>query len=188
MAKTCQLYPNANASMVVEKLFKLFSTWDWPTPVFIKDLNSHSRPDIPYLNELVWDPKTKPTDGRHLMPIITPAFPEQDSAFNVTRSARTLITKEFRQGLENVMKIVEGKGDWKSLFNEMLFFKGYKDYVCVICSTSTPEDHVVFSGLVESKIRHLVMLLDQNEHILLCHVNKKNFKPRHNSRFAGDYG
>lgn len=34
----------------------------------------------------------------HLMPIITPAYPEQNSTFNVTRSTRAVIVDEMEEG------------------------------------------------------------------------------------------
>lgn len=35
------------------------------------------------------------------MPIITPAFPEQNSTFNVTKSTRQVIMDEIEEGLHN---------------------------------------------------------------------------------------
>lgn len=36
VARTCQLYPNATASTLVEKFFLVFSKWTWPAPVYLK--------------------------------------------------------------------------------------------------------------------------------------------------------
>ena len=36
VARTCQLYPNAAASTLVEKFFLIFSQWAWPAPVYLK--------------------------------------------------------------------------------------------------------------------------------------------------------
>lgn len=38
------------------------------------------------------------SDRFHLMPIITPAYPQQNSTFNVSASTRTVIMEEFRLG------------------------------------------------------------------------------------------
>lgn len=122
VARTCQLYPCAAPAILLEKFFLVFSTWwviedyrflleinmlstdflsfcrEWPHPVFLKDTDSVQRPDIPQLYELVWDPRTRVADRFHLMPIITPAFPEQNSTFNVTKSTRHVITTAFQEG------------------------------------------------------------------------------------------
>ena len=37
-------------------------------------------------------------DRFHLMPIITPAFPQQNSTFNVTRSTLEVMNDEFERG------------------------------------------------------------------------------------------
>lgn len=47
---------------------------------------------------MIWDPRIRTTDRYHLMPIITPAFPEQNSTFNVTKSTRQVIVNEFKEG------------------------------------------------------------------------------------------
>jgi len=39
------------------------------------------------LNLPVWDPRYNVSDRLHLMPIITPAYPQQNSTYNVTRSS-----------------------------------------------------------------------------------------------------
>ena len=43
-------------------------------------------------------PQVNPGDAHHLMPIITPAYPQQNSTFNVTKSTRDVMLNEFRRG------------------------------------------------------------------------------------------
>lgn len=71
---------------------------EWPHPVFLKDTDSSQRVDSPLIQEMIWDPRIRTTDRYHLMPIITPAFPEQNSTFNVTKSTRQVIANEFKEG------------------------------------------------------------------------------------------
>jgi len=47
----------------------------------------------------VWDPRINPSDKYHLMPIITPAYPQQNSTFNVTHSTLTVMKEEFKRGI-----------------------------------------------------------------------------------------
>jgi len=68
VARCCQLYPNATASTIVQKLFLVFSQWPWPKPVLLRNASE----DNVNLNFPVWDPRTNPSDRYHLMPIITP--------------------------------------------------------------------------------------------------------------------
>ena len=155
----------------------MFSTWEWPHPVFLKDNDSSQRPDIPILNDLVWDPRTRVADRYHLMPIITPAYPEQNSTYNVTKSTRQIMTNEFKDGLAIMLDIMAKKKTWKHLFEEVNFFSRYKHYICLLCATETEEDHLVFGSLVESKIRHLISFFEKNQCVTLCHINPKKFKP-----------
>ncbi|ELW63351.1 Poly(A) polymerase gamma [Tupaia chinensis] len=91
VARTCQLYPNAAASTLVHKFFLVFSKWEWPNPVLLK------QPEESNLNLPVWDPRVNPSDRYHLMPIITPAYPQQNSTYNVSTSTRTVMVEEFKQ-------------------------------------------------------------------------------------------
>lgn len=71
---------------------------EWPHPVFLKDADATPRTDLGSFYEMIWDPRNRIQDRFHLMPIITPAFPEQNSTFNVTKSTRHVITSEFQDG------------------------------------------------------------------------------------------
>lgn len=76
-----------------------------------------------------------------------------------------------------MMKIVSGESQWNKLFEEVNFFSRYRHFIVLLCVTENEEDHLVYSGLVESKIRHLVLNLERNTCIELCHVNPKQYKP-----------
>ncbi|XP_016804067.1 poly(A) polymerase gamma isoform X2 [Pan troglodytes] len=151
VARTCQLYPNAAASTLVHKFFLVFSKWEWPNPVLLK------QPEESNLNLPVWDPRVNPSDRYHLMPIITPAYPQQNSTYNVSTSTRTVMVEEFKQGLAVTDEILQGKSDWSKLLEPPNFFQKYR------------------VGLVESKIRVLVGNLERNEFITLAHVNPQSF-------------
>uniref|UniRef100_A0A7E4V747 polynucleotide adenylyltransferase n=1 Tax=Panagrellus redivivus TaxID=6233 RepID=A0A7E4V747_PANRE len=177
VARVCQLYPNASAANIIEKFFLVYSTWEWPHPVFLKDGDSVPRADIQTLNELVWDPRNRIQDRYHLMPIITPAYPEQNSTFNVTKSTRKIITNEILDGLQIILDITGGTATWNKLFEEVNFFSRYKHYICLQVTSASEDDHLVFSSLVESKIRHLISFSERNPAISMCHINPKQFKP-----------
>ncbi|XP_029449582.1 poly(A) polymerase gamma isoform X2 [Rhinatrema bivittatum] len=169
VARTCQLYPNAVASTLVHKFFLVFSKWEWPNPVLLK------QPEESNLNLPVWDPRVNPADRYHLMPIITPAYPQQNSTYNVSTSSRTVMVEEFRQGLAITDEILQGKSDWSKLLELPNFFQKYRHYIVLTAYASTEENHLEWVGLVESKIRVLVGNLERNEFITLAHVNPQSF-------------
>ncbi|XP_072283524.1 poly(A) polymerase alpha isoform X2 [Pyxicephalus adspersus] len=176
VARTCQLYPNAIASTLVHKFFLVFSKWEWPNPVLLK------QPEECNLNLPVWDPRVNPSDRYHLMPIITPAYPQQNSTYNVSVSTRMVMVEEFKRGLAITDEILLGKADWSKLFEAPNFFQKYKHYIILLASAPTEKQHLEWIGLVESKIRILVGSLEKNEFITLAHVNPQSFPaPAENS-------
>ncbi|NXX55684.1 PAPOG polymerase, partial [Scopus umbretta] len=169
VARTCQLYPNALASTLVNKFFLIFSRWEWPNPVLLK------QPEESELNLPVWDPRVNPSDRYHVMPIITPAYPQQNSTYNVSMSTRTVIVEELKRGLVVSNEILQGKSDWSKLFEPMNFFQKYKHYIVLTASAFNEEHHLKWIGLVESKIRVLVGSLERNEFITIAHVKPQSF-------------
>lgn len=171
VARTCQLYPNAAAATLVHKFFLVFSQWPWPKPVLLK------QPEENKLGFPVWDPRVNVSDRFHLMPIITPAYPHQNSTFNVSMSTRTIMQEEFKQGLSITDEIMLGKAEWIKLFEPLNFFSKYKHFIVLIATAATKEHHLEWYGLVESKIRILITNLERHPYIQLAHVNPEVFTP-----------
>lgn len=61
-------------------------------------------------------------DRYHLMPIITPAYPQQNSTFNVAASTKRVIMNEFERGMSITDEIMMGKQSWEKLFEAPSFF------------------------------------------------------------------
>ncbi|CAJ0945770.1 unnamed protein product, partial [Mesorhabditis belari] len=177
VARICQLYPNAAPAKLVNRFFIVFSTWSWPHPVLLKDVDSSPRPDIPSLIDLVWDPRIRPADRYHLMPIITPAFPEQNSTFNVTVSTRQVMMNEFAEAKTITSNILSNTNTWQEFFQPVNFFTRYKHFLVLVCAAASKEEHLVWVGFVEANIRHLVANLERNRAVKLSHVNPKQYLP-----------
>uniref|UniRef100_A0A5K3G249 polynucleotide adenylyltransferase n=2 Tax=Mesocestoides corti TaxID=53468 RepID=A0A5K3G249_MESCO len=90
--RICQLYPCALPSTIVYLFFTIFSQWPWPKPVRLRESEY-----IATLNLPVWDPRHNPADRHHLMPILTPSYPSQNSAYIVQRSNRIIIEREMKR-------------------------------------------------------------------------------------------
>lgn len=102
------------------------------------------------------------SDRYHLMPIITPAYPQQNSTFNVSVSTRTIMQEAFENGLSITEEIIMGKATWDKLFEPPNFFGKYKHYIVLLARSLTAEDQLEWCGLVESKIRHLIGKISKN--------------------------
>ncbi|KAH6890308.1 Poly(A) polymerase central domain-containing protein [Thelonectria olida] len=174
VARVCQLYPKADTSVIVNKFFLVMSQWRWPQPVLLKPIENGPLP------VRVWNPKVYKGDSFHLMPVITPAYPSMCATFNITRSSMTIIRRELKRALDLSENIMIGKNPWSDLFVKHTFFTaGFKYYISVISASKTKENHKIWSGYVESKVRMLVQKLEQHASISLARPFNKGYERRH---------
>lgn len=173
VARVCQLYPKANGAMIASRFFFVMKDWNWPTPIMLKEIETGK--------EKVWNPKLYPADRRNIMPIITPAYPSMCATYNISKSGKTVIQRELERGYKITNAIFQGTGQWSDLFKKHTFFTtDHKYYLSIIVSSKDQDAAKAFSGLVESKVRHLVRdLEDQYDVISLARPYTKGFKRVH---------
>lgn len=181
VARVCQLFPNATASHVVSQFFNLMYRWQWPSPVFLKQIEDSKSATI-----RVWNPKIYNQDKAHRMPIITPAYPSMCSTHNVTASTQEVTLEEMGRGAEYVKKLLEkaesspssivqsNKEDistniWEGLFEKSDFFLKYKYYIVVVASSDSEARQLKWQGLVEARLRQLVMKLELVDNVERAH-------------------
>jgi len=82
--------------------------------------------------------------------------------------------EEFRQSLDISEEIMQNKATWEKLFEPPNFFAKYRHFIVLEVSSSTEEDQLEWYGLVESKVRHLILNLER-ESIELAHVWPKTY-------------
>jgi poly(A) polymerase len=115
VARVCQLYPNAPPSVLLQRFFRFYVLWKWPTPVLLTHMVTDSPLDLPVWNAQVCIPsllfhlsrsflsrlshrklcvcaatnaQASVRDGYDLVPIITPAYPAINSTHNVSISTK----------------------------------------------------------------------------------------------------
>ncbi|KAI8895638.1 Poly(A) polymerase central domain-containing protein [Globomyces pollinis-pini] len=169
VARVCQMYPNAAAATIVQKFFRIMCDWNWPQPVILKTIEEGP------LAVRVWNPKIYPQDKSHRMPVITPAYPCMCSTHNVTASTQAVTTLEFSRAADIATKIMAGQENWNTLFQKNDFFHRYKYYLQVIASTNSAETQTKWAGLVESRLRQLVMKLELTDNLEIAHPFIKGY-------------
>jgi poly(A) polymerase len=154
VARVCQLYPTATGSTIIQKFFFIIGQWSWPSPIMLKAIETGK--------EKTWNPQIYAGDKKNLMPVITPAYPSMCATFNISKSGKSIILKELKRGEGVVKKIIEGKLPWNALFDRHTFFtQDHRYYLNVISSSNDKDAALAWSGLVESKVRILVMKLEE---------------------------
>jgi poly(A) polymerase len=152
VARVCQLYPRAAAPHIILKFFFLMRKWNWPSPLILQ----HHEEGPLQLRE--WDPSIYGGDKRHLMPVITPAYPRMNACHTIGPSTRAVLLNEMERAEGIVRSISDNGRPWKDLFQRHTFFSGnvYKHYICVITAGKSKEAQQAWSGLVESKVKWLI--------------------------------
>lgn len=179
VARICQLYPMACAAVVLGRFFYLMSTWPWPRPIMLKEIE-----DGP-LQVRVWNPQIYPGDKRHLMPIITPAYPSMCATHNITHSTQKVIKRELLRASQITSDILAEKRRWKDLFDKHTFFvQDFKYYLSIVAASHDKEAQDNWSSSVESKVRKLVGLIEQSpaEDVELAQPFNKGFKRVHHCK------
>ena len=117
------------------------------------------------------------------MPIITPAYPSMCATHNISASTKKIISREMDRAAGIVDQIVKKQLQWKDFFSRHSFFtNGYKYYLSIVAASRTREAQLIWSGLVESKVRLLITSLEKVESIELAHPFVKGFDRVHRCR------
>lgn len=181
VARICQLYPNAVSSVIIDKFFNIYSQWKWPEPVLLKQIE-----DGP-LQVRVWNPKLYANDRQHRMPVITPAYPSMCATHNITSSTMTQVMKELNRGAQITTNILCGKSTWDDLFERHRFFHEHKFYLCIVAATKgISDEHLKWSGMIESKLRLLVLKLELVDGVKLALPYFKTFEDSFRCKDSAD--
>lgn len=179
VARIAQLYPNAAGSLIVARFFHLMKSWNWPTPVMLKNIEAGP------LQLKVWNPKLYPGDARHIMPVITPAYPSMCSTHNITPSAQTIIIRELDRA-DKICGEIMDKGDkqWKHLFEDHTFFtKDFKYYLSIVSGSLNENAQGDWKGLIQSKVRLLLTDMERNTpDVAIARAYTKGYERAHRVR------
>ncbi len=133
----------------------------------------------------VWSPKHYPADRLDLMPIITPAYPSMNCTYNASETTRKLFKDELERAnliardidkhaaaaakpaSPTSREIRDRDGTkpvgWAELFApyKLLRDRKYRYFLRITIIGSGPEEYRQWFGWVESKLRFLVLKLEQ---------------------------
>lgn len=156
VAFICQLYPNSSPSSLLFRFFKHYKDWNWPEPIMLNNIQQSAPGGLLSDERPVWSQKNNPKD---LMPLITPAYPAMNSAFNVSAHSFEVMRFEIERGFKVTQEILSTPGfskPWEKLFESSDFFLRYSHYLlCHIVLTGDNADSRSWLGFVESRLRRL---------------------------------
>jgi len=171
VARICQLWPMAAVSTIVFNFFKFYGIkWRWPSPVILKEVE-----ESPILHLMQWDPRINPSDQNHVMPILTPSYPSQNSTYNVCESHKRFIIDQMQKALEVLRLIIHKEKPFQDLFKPLFFFS-YRHYLVVTFRSADKKQFREDSSLIESKLRLLIQYLESNVFVEFALLYLRNYE------------
>ncbi|KAF8565291.1 hypothetical protein P879_07338 [Paragonimus westermani] len=165
-------------SCLIHAFFALFATWPWPHPVQIAPIKV-----VPDLGIFSWDPQRNIQDERDLMPIITPVFPNKNVSFSVRQVTKKIVTDELQRGLRIVTDILHGQAKWTDLLERYDVRNHYRHFILLTLNAVSREELNVVGGLVDSRLRDLAQLLEDNAYIHSTRISP--VQSSHSSNLSG---
>ncbi|KAL3098511.1 hypothetical protein niasHT_021370 [Heterodera trifolii] len=182
LTKIFLLYPNGSMPFLVEKFFLTYSTWNWPLPVQLAEINYER--DGGFLS---WSPFRewfikRQTTHAHLrtticqqltMPIITPTFPEQNVGANLNGPTAKVILNELRIAFQQI----RNGQNFNSLLKSKKFSEKYAHFILVVCS-GHQINLAKFTPFVGKSIRYELHNFLQNSSLLSKRVDFFHVYPK----------
>ncbi|CAK5071343.1 unnamed protein product [Meloidogyne enterolobii] len=161
-AKICLIYQSASLTFLVQRFFQIYSLWEWPVPIILEQLTMSS--DLPQLsnNDFIksWNLLNLRND---YMPIISPIFPEQNTAFNTNEFTRDIIVKEMKKAyaqLDRSTSLLTEKFYKDILFKKLEYKKQYEHFLVLVCSEKIKIEDINENKsceFVKTKVRGLLV-------------------------------
>lgn len=164
VAFVCQRYVNACPATLLKKFFLLYSSWRWPNALLLTEIQDICPKENNGKYLPVWNPKINPKDAAHIMPIITPAYPAMNSSYNVGLPQFSLIQIEIQRGqmiCQNSVNLEEFPFGLLCMPVVNEFFTRYPRYIQVDITANNANDHRLWFGWCESRLRLLILSLEQ---------------------------
>lgn len=162
VAYICKHPQNKTASpaALLAEFFRVFAHWMWPFPVALNDIRVSPPPGV--LPMRVWnpaDPSLSPSERKRymseVMPILTPAYPSMNSAYNVGWSQRERIMEELTKAWGTIQSL-----DFAQLFRPGEEMARHEDFLQVSIRAENRNDFVIWFRWVESRLRHVIKNLE----------------------------
>ena len=149
---------SSDPSKLLYLFFVTFAKWKWPDPVRIEPPREEPPFEVKKMHG--WDPEETPRDELHLMPIITPAYPNMNSSYSVGIPQLRRMQDEMYRAAYVLEK---SNFDWSLIFHDCGFFQRHCNFLQVIMSAHNKEDLLLWSRLCETKLRILISALETDD-------------------------
>jgi poly(A) polymerase len=176
-----QRFPAAAPARVLHLLFRALLEHPWPNPIFVNTtVYKASDANNATAEEMVWEAAR---NLRHVMPLLTPAYPVSNSSFSVSRSTLNVMLGEFDRAQLICEELLGGGAggwgaaaggsgggaagggapDWAALFAPSDFFLRFPYYLAVTMADSALGPLPAWKDRVNAVVPRLIRLVRQLE-------------------------
>ena len=177
-SKIVQMFPNYSFCWLLERYLYIYGfEWNWDK-WWVRIVEKRDKPQADRHAKVeeetqmfipIQDSIPKKTKQRS-MNIITPAWPQMNSTYNVTFSTREVILNTFRKKHGEILKKLAFtcfhdqqfnlKENWKLFFRKFKFFEKHDQYLEFIIVGKEEETFLRWKGFIEAKIRFFIETLE----------------------------
>mmetsp|Transcript_13865 Transcript_13865/g.30210 ORF Transcript_13865/g.30210 Transcript_13865/m.30210 type:complete len:608 (-) Transcript_13865:1410-3233(-) len=179
-----QRNPDAPASKLLQIFFRTFATWKWPNPVLLSKQN-HPPKGVKPLP--IWDPNENFRDSKHMMPIITPCYPQMNSSYNVGEPQLRRLHDELWRASKLSDEILSGRKKWGVLFEGNDFFKQHTNYLQVNIVGTNEDEFRSWFGICEARMRLLIAGLESPSAGVRAYPFAKFFHRREGEKYVSSF-
>ncbi|KAI8987576.1 Poly(A) polymerase central domain-containing protein [Mycotypha africana] len=166
--------PNLDISQLLIRFYDTWADWPWPTPVLFTD-------KIPGRNQKLEYKMLKEFEEA-VMPIVSPCYPVSNAAPYVTKSTKTIMTREFERASIILNTQVSPLKKLNKFFNAVNYFKRYHHFLTITTSCTTANNHEHWIRRMAHNIPVFIGLLEKSRFIRLMQPASKEITSIYNYR------
>ena len=120
---------------------------------------------------------------------MTPVLPAMNTSHSVSKTTLKIMRREFKEAYKVIEEIQKNNKSWSDFFHPLNILKKYKYFLEISVLANKKNDHIMWKGHIESRLRRLLKLLESREYgYIEVHPFPKEFVSKHvNYKFCSKY-
>lgn len=179
VAKVCQLYPNLCPVGLMERFFFLYHMFPWSEiPILVETIEDNAELDFLTRGKIYFKKEDLelPRGNKRTQLVISPAFPQMNTTYNVSDSQLKIIESSLREAFKVITFIEKGELEWEDLFISYPLFHDFDHFLEIEILSKDEDSFYRWKGLIQARLRYLILSFEQEtEEKVLYHLWPQEF-------------